>query len=270
MYRLLFFIWKLIRPRKDLASRYGRGSWALVTGASDGIGKQIAIQLSRCGFKIILIARNPQKLRAVADLMTTECQIVVADFTHAAKDDFIEAIISQTQGKDISILVNNVGVDLFDQFHKLEDREIKELITINCLPLTLLTRRLLPVMRSRRPLRSAVVNVTSLAGEFPTSYFNVYSASKAFGDFLTKSISFEYPEMDIISLKPSEVSTNMTFNRPPDLLTITPQDCASGLLRQLGYGEDTNGDWRHELQGALYRLVPLSLYNWVLIKVRTS
>lgn len=76
-------------------------------------------------------------------------------------------------------------MDLFDRFHELEDKDIKNLITINCLPLTLLTKRLIPNMLKRKPYKSAIVNVTSLAGEFPTSYFNVYSASKAYGEYVT-------------------------------------------------------------------------------------
>ena len=57
------------------------------------------------------------------------------------------------------------------------------------------------------------MNVTSLAGQIPTSYFNVYSASKAYGEYLTETLRYEYPELEIFALRPSEVSTNMTFNR---------------------------------------------------------
>ena len=64
---------------------------------------------------------------------------------------------------------------------------------------------------------------------------NVYSASKAFDDYLSRSLSYEYPELDIISLRPSEVSTPMTFNKKKDILTIGPEECAEGLLKGLSY-----------------------------------
>lgn len=65
---------------------------------------------------------------------------------------------------------------------------------------------------------------------------NVYSASKTFVDFLSRALSYEYEKsIDIISLRPSEVSTTMTYNKPIDILTITPKDCAEGLLNDLGH-----------------------------------
>ena len=56
----------LVWPRKDLAQRYGKGSWALVTGASDGLGKQYAIELAQEGFNIVLMGRNKAKTEGAA------------------------------------------------------------------------------------------------------------------------------------------------------------------------------------------------------------
>ncbi len=64
---------------------------------------------------------------------------------------------------------------------------------------------------------------------------NVYSASKAYVDFLSRALSYEYKEIDIVSLRPSEVSTPMTLNKQTDILTITADQCAEGFLYRLGY-----------------------------------
>lgn len=93
---------------------------------------------------------------------------------------------------------------------------------------------------------------------------NIYSASKVFIDYLSRALSYENRgKIDIISLRPSEVSTPMTSNKKTDLLTIMPKDCAEGLLNDLGYETYTNGYWSHQLQGAFYQLVPESVFNYI-------
>lgn len=91
---------------------------------------------------------------------------------------------------------------------------------------------------------------------------NVYSASKAFDDFLSRSLSYEYPELDIISLRPSEVSTPMTCFKK-DIFTITPERCAEGLLKDLTYQRTSNGPICHQLQANFYNAVPEWLFNFV-------
>lgn len=92
---------------------------------------------------------------------------------------------------------------------------------------------------------------------------NVYSASKAFDDYLSRSLSYEYPELDIISLRPSEVSTPMTYNKKKDLLTIGPEECVEGLLKDLSYERTSNGPVSHKLQANFYQVVPEWLFNYI-------
>lgn len=66
--------------------------------------------------------------------------------------------------------------------------------------------------------------------------------------------------MDIMVLNPSEVCTPMTFHKK-DVFTISPRQCAEGMLNGLGYERQTNGHWSHQLQGALYRWVPEGVFN---------
>lgn len=97
---------------------------------------------------------------------------------------------------------------------------------------------------------------------------NVYSASKAFADFLSRALSYENSKyMDIISLRPSEVSTPMTFNKEVDIMTIKPEQCVKGLLADLGYDRCSNGHWSHKLQGRLYHMIPEWIFNWVFLHV---
>lgn len=75
----------------------------------------------------------------------------------------------------------------------------------------------------------------------PTIYFSVYSATKAYINFLTKCIAEENKNIDIIVINPNEVSTNMTYNKPVDIMTILPKDCVKDALKDLGKEEETDG-----------------------------
>lgn len=66
-------IMRVFRPKKSLAQRYGKNAWVIVTGASDGIGKQFCLKFGEIGFNIILIGRNQQKLDDVAKELATKC-----------------------------------------------------------------------------------------------------------------------------------------------------------------------------------------------------
>jgi NADPH:quinone reductase-like Zn-dependent oxidoreductase len=103
-----------LRPRRNLKSRYGDG-WAVVTGASDGIGKAFAIELARAGFKVALVARNKDKTQEVADEIKSnfkvETKVIVYDFNKTyTEETFIELDKMMRDLGEISILVNNVGV----------------------------------------------------------------------------------------------------------------------------------------------------------------
>lgn len=104
----------LLLPSRNLKAMYGDG-WAVITGASDGLGKQYAMQLAQQGFNVVLIARNREKLEAVAQIIrnrfSVEVQIVVFDFStlcSLGSIRILESKLNEIIGP-ISILVNNVG-----------------------------------------------------------------------------------------------------------------------------------------------------------------
>ena len=93
----------------------------------------------------------------------------------------------------------------------------------------------------KRKFKSAIINVGSFAGLIPTVCFPVYSATKSYINFFTKNLAAENPDLDIMVLNPNEVSTNMTFNKPKDIMTILPKDCVEAALMDLGNQEETDG-----------------------------
>ena len=97
---------------------------------------------------------------------------------------------------DISLVINNVGVDVLEKYQKLEASTIEDLIKLNCFPVAYINRYFIPILQKRlreKKLKGAIVNVASIAGLMPMPYYNIYSASKAYVDKLSRSLAYEHP-----------------------------------------------------------------------------
>jgi 17beta-estradiol 17-dehydrogenase / very-long-chain 3-oxoacyl-CoA reductase len=270
----------LLTTETNLISRYGIDSWALVTGGSDGIGKEFAVQLARRGFNIILVARNEEKMNAVRTEITTKfpnisVRIVVADFSKCAEPGFFERIESEVAGLDISILLNNVGDACIDEYHLIPYEKIRNLVLLNCLAQALMTRVFLPRLlnRPQKKNRSAILDVSSLASEYPRPYLQLYAATKTFAQFLSEGLAVEHPNLDIISLKPGLVATKMIGDKQLDMKVCTAEQFVSSSLRYLGKTNSTAGHWKHQYLSTFLNALPESMLQkrlktnlWVLLQ----
>ena len=259
-----------LRKRRNLIKRYGKNTWALVTGASDGIGQEFCRQLAKMGFNIVLVARTEKKLRdAEKELNTINPQIstrvVVADLSKANEEGFAENIHEQVKDLDISILINNAGIDVFDYFDKIDPKYLKNMININCVALYLLNRQFAKQMNSR-PTRSAIINVASGVVKIPLAYYSTYNGTKSLVDSFTLSVADEYKNIDFMSMQPYDVSTNMINNRETDVMTITRTECVKGFLDCLGHEVQSVGHWKHRMQDYVYSLLPRCVANFVYFK----
>lgn len=148
------------------------------------------------------------------------------------------------------MLINNVGIDYFDEFEKISISTILDLVKINILTTVVLTRHLIPSFVHKYKhykVKSAILNVGSFAGVLPCVYFNVYGGTKAFINVFTRTLASEYPYLDIMCLNPSEVSTPMIGNRPTDLMTISSGACARWALKDLGKDVVSAGHWNRKI-----------------------
>jgi len=241
---------RLFKFEHDMLQRYGENTYALVTGASAGMGKEFCIELAQRGFNIILVAGNPEKLERVAEELRAinpkiQTKVVVADFKDSVNEGFFEFIMEQIEGLEVSILVNNIGVYSSTPFHLENLQRLQDLVIINCLPQTMLTRLLLPKLLSRKK-RSAIINLSSLAAVIPVPNEALYSASKAFCDYLSRSLAICYPSLDIISVKPGSVSSQMNNYRPTDQYTISAKELVLSALKNLGKTPETPGHFKHQ------------------------
>jgi short-subunit dehydrogenase len=155
--------------------------WALVTGASSGIGRELARLLAAEGWGLVLTARRELLLRELeAELGQTNGTTIRCFATDLAKPGSVAPLVSfvEREGIDIELLVNNAGVGAFGRTDGIPSDDQAELVDLNCRALVELTTRLLPGMISRKS--GGVLNVGSVAGFLPGPYMASYFASKAF------------------------------------------------------------------------------------------
>lgn len=245
-----FFYKKFLRSKKNLVQTYGENTWALITGASDGIGQAFCEELAQSGFNICLLARNREKLIRVEEQIKKinskiRTMVVVSDLSKSYEEDFILRIEEQIKDIDISILVNNAGIADSNYFERSNPILLKEMILTNALAPVLLTRCIIVKMLARNK-KSAVINLASFSASRPIPYVTVYGGTKAFDDYLARALAIEYQgKIDFMSLRPNWVSTKMSKKRFNKFDVITPNTCAKDGLSELGYETVTAGNWIH-------------------------
>ncbi len=160
---------------------------ALVTGASSGIGRALAIEAARRGHALILVGRREDELAETRRLAGSApaCRIVAADVTTAHG----RAAIVAAAGPSLDILINNAGTLAVGPLERLEDEEIRRMTDTNLAAPMALTRDLLPALRAAG---GRVVNVGSVFGDIAYPYFAAYSATKfglrGFSDALRREL----------------------------------------------------------------------------------
>lgn len=265
-----FFFQKFIRSGTNLQKRYGlNNSWAVITGASDGIGKAFCESLAQRGFNVCMIVRNVTKgEQALKELQEKYPKIstalVQADFSLCPQDPiaFFQRVQEDLEKKnvlDIAILVNNAGYADMNRLHKMKEKDIADMIAVNVYPVAFLTRALVGKMKLREK-KSLVISLASVSAVIPFPFLGVYGATKAFNHQFSKSMAEEYHgKIDFLSLKPNYVSTKMTKLKAGGMI-ILPRECAEACLREAGKETETAGHWKHQaMEWIIKNLVPTKL-----------
>jgi short-subunit dehydrogenase len=184
----------------------------LITGASAGIGAELAREFAKHGHHLVLVARSEDKLMALAGELNaahdTECAIVVADLSVPEGPKAVVEALAES-GIEVDILVNNAGIIDVGPFADTDTEKFQQLVALNVSAVTALTSYLLPHMLERRFGR--ILNVASLAGFQPIPSMAVYAASKAYVLSLTESLSEELrgTGVRVTALCPGLTDTNM-------------------------------------------------------------
>ena len=191
---------------KNFYDKYG--SWAVVTGASSGIGEEFCRQLAAQKFNLVLIARRTERLQRLASILAAtysiQTKIVSVDL---ASDNFLRHIIAETASLDVGLLVNNAGFALTGRFldHKLEDE--LALLYVNCRAPLMLAHHFGKKMAQQR--RGGIINVSSVAAFMPLPFWTHYSASKVYSLYFSEGLWFELKKngVDVLALCPGSTRT---------------------------------------------------------------
>ena len=152
--------------------------WAVVTGASSGIGREFALTLAERGTPVLAVARNGERLTALADEVALRGGRLEPLSADLSRPEGVESLLAAAAGREVELLVNNAGAASYGPFLTLSSEHERELIRLNVEAVVALTHGLLPAMLERG--RGGVINVASIVAFQPMPYFATYAAGKAF------------------------------------------------------------------------------------------
>src|SRR6195256_1887254 len=217
------------------------GCSALITGASAGIGREIARQLARRVRSLVLVARRRQRLEELRDeLSNPNLNIHIRVVDLADQTQLEELVASLERDKiDIDLLINNAGRGDLGPFATSDPARVDRILKVNVSALTLLTRKLLPAMIARK--RGAILNMSSSAGFLPIAEFSVYAASKAYVNSFSEALRAELrgSGVSVTALCPGPVHTEFgdVAKRPggqpetgPELVYVSAENAARDAL----------------------------------------
>ncbi|WP_445286908.1 SDR family NAD(P)-dependent oxidoreductase [Variovorax atrisoli] len=218
---------------------------ALVTGASSGIGAVYADRLARRGFDLILVARNRERLEALAAKLVRETgrkvEVLPADLTNRQDIAQVEAAL-RTRG-DITMLVNNAGFGAAAPLLASDVDKMEEMIALNVSVLTRLTYAAVPGFVERGT--GTLVNIASIVAISPETLNGVYGGSKAFVLALSQSLQHELKDkgVRVQAVLPGATATEfwgvagVPMEHLPKEIVMTAQDMVDAALAGLDQGE---------------------------------
>ena len=157
---------------------------ALITGASSGIGRAIAVKLSHMGYETVLVARRTALLEKLAGVLTTPSYIVTADLSDI---DALKSIVKAHP--DIDLLINNAGLGVYGEFAETDFNRESSMIDVNIRALHYLMKAYIPVFEKRGG--GKILNVSSSAAFFSGPFLASYYASKAYVLRLSRAVREE-------------------------------------------------------------------------------
>lgn len=243
----------------------GKDAWALVTGATDGIGFGFAQTLSKHGFNVFLHGRSREKLLQRQQELQNEfpdvkTKLIVYDVANTSED--IDSIAREIGDAHLTVLINNVGGNIVQlgQFPEMSYAEVRDTITLNATFMTQLTRVLIPILEKNGP--SLVMNISSVAA-YGMQYVGIYSATKGYTNSFTSALDAEM-KADGRGIEVLAIAVGNTQSQSNDIAVSffnpSARRLAEGALSRVGCGRHLVwGYWPHFLQGLSVDLLPRAI-----------
>ncbi|KAK7590614.1 hypothetical protein V9T40_002227 [Parthenolecanium corni] len=266
-------IFTKLYPNKETVLSFG--SWAVVTGATGGVGKAFAEELARRGLNIVLLDSDLEKLNEVSAEIEQETgvdtKIIEVDFL----DDFVitESIMDVVKSIDAGILVNTFQVVMQCPmpFVKCSLEEVNAILNANIKSLTMITYVVMNGMLQRN--RGLILNLSAFSGLYPVPFISVYSASKAYLEFFSRSLSMECKNTNIMiqSVTPGLIKADENPNDNA-LTYVLPNmnNFVRNTVDSLGMSSRITGSWFFSMELWLLKRVPEFIMQLIVFELMST
>ncbi|KAJ2820729.1 hypothetical protein IWW50_004939 [Coemansia erecta] len=216
----------------------GKGAWAVVTGCTDGLGREAALELARKRFNVLLLSRSQEKLDAMAkevEALGVEARTLAVDFGQMNEDKW-QQIGQEVQAVRVGVLVNNVGVSYDYPMHveEVATETVDALMELNMRAMVRMTQAVLPQMKERKT--GLILNSGSFAALVPSPFLSVYSGTKGFVKYFSQSLGAEVAPFGVIveHLQTYFVCSRMSKTRKPNFLIPMPKPYIKSVFAKIG------------------------------------
>ncbi|RKZ08607.1 hypothetical protein DRQ32_08960 [bacterium] len=254
--------------------------WALVTGASSGIGADIARELARRGMNVVLVARRQDRLDELAIELRRDHSVQAdTDACDLQDEGAAAALLQRTQarGRHIHVLVNNAGFGLHGNFIDQDTADLRQLIQVNVIALMELTHAFGKVMAEHDG--GYILQVASIAGVNPLPSYAAYAATKAFVLSLSEAIAHELGDrkVAVTALLPGVTWTeffDVSGQKPTTYSRIfgmsSPDVARVGVKALLAERHSVIAGWRNWFAIGLARVFPRHVRAWLTWQVNKN
>jgi short-subunit dehydrogenase len=243
----------------DFVSRFG--PWALVTGASSGIGAELACALAARGVHLVLVARRVALLEALAARLRrdhgVEVEVVGADLS---RPEFLPPLVAACAGKDVGLVVSNAGFGLKGEHHALDPERLTEMLHVNCHAPMLLAHAFAPRLLARG--RGGILFTGSIEAFSGFPWSSAYAATKAFVTILGEGLWGELRSrgVDVLVLSPGATDTDAPSAQGIDRSALVglmqPAEVAKRALSRIERGPVFIPGWVNRLLVAFFTSLP--------------
>jgi len=227
------------------------GAWAVVTGASDGIGKAFAVELAKCGFSLVLLARRRDLLEQLARDLNQDfgiaCKTVAADLAHPTG---VDLLIEQTRNIDVGLLVAAAGFGTSGTFVELPVQDELALLDVNCRAVVKLAHHF--GYRFKIKGRGGLVLMSSIVAFQGAPRSATYAATKAFIQTFAEGLRIELNphQVDVLAVAPGPIASGFAKRANLQMgMTQTPAVVAKVSLAALGRTGTVRPGWLAKLLG---------------------
>lgn len=245
------------------------GPWALITGASSGLGAEFAQQLAAKGLNLVLVARRSDRLQALAqNLQQTyaiDTRIVPLDLAQA---NFLPQLTQATTGLDIGLLVNNAGAAIHNDFLANDLETELQILNLNTRAPLMLAHHYGQYLQQRR--RGGIIFLSSAVSLVGSPQWSNYAATKGHNLLLAEGLSAELKSsgVDVLAVTPGFMATElMPISFFGKLLAIKPEKVVQSALANLGKQPVVTPGIRHSLIALSTRLLPRWLNTQIFARV---